>query len=76
MKLALAGLPGSGKSTLFAALSGQAPAPPGQAPSGKRIPAAVKVPDARLEHLKGMFNPKKYTPADLEFSDLDRKSVV
>ena len=69
MKLAIAGLPGSGKSTLFAALSGLAPAPPGQPPSAKRVPAAVKVPDPRLETLRGMFKPQKYTPADLEFSD-------
>ncbi len=69
MKLAIAGLPGSGKSTLFAALSGLAPAPPGQPPSAKRVPAAVKVPDARLEQLRDIFKPEKYTPADLEFSD-------
>ena len=70
MKLALAGLPGSGKSTLFSALSGLPSAPPGQAPSAKRVPAAVKVPDPRLEHLRDVFKPRKYTPADLEFSDL------
>lgn len=69
MKLAIAGLPGSGKSTLFSALSGL-PAPhPGQPPSAKRVPAAVKVPDPRLERLRDVFKPRKYTPADLEFGD-------
>lgn len=69
MKLAIAGLPGAGKSTLFSALSGLPAGAPGQAPSAKRVPAAVKVPDPRLEHLREVFKPRKYTPADLEFSD-------
>ena len=69
MRISIAGLPGSGKSTLFSALSGLQPPPPGQPPSGKHAVAAVKVPDGRLEHLRGIFHPKKYTPADLEFRD-------
>jgi len=32
--------------------------------------AVVKVPDERLDFLAAMYNPKKYTPAEIEFVDL------
>lgn len=70
MRIALAGRPGSGKSTLFDLFEGR---PPGPVPHGLRI-AHVDVPDARLWKLSGAFRPKKTTPARLEFQELEQKS--
>ncbi|MDP3936755.1 MAG: DUF933 domain-containing protein [Deltaproteobacteria bacterium] len=64
MKVGLIGLPFSGKTTLFRALTG----------FGADAPAAdvgvVKVPDARVAHLTEIFKPKKTTFAEITFSDL------
>lgn len=67
MKFALIGPPQSGKSRLFTAITGQ-PADPAQMGVERR--AAVKVPDARLDFLAGIYKPKKYTEATLEFIDV------
>ena len=68
MHVALVGLPGSGKTTVFSALTGS------QAPAGGRPGAAnvgvVKVPDGRLETLSRMFDPRKTTPADVTYVDV------
>ena len=70
MRLAIVGVHGSGKSTLFRAFTGaRAPAAPG----GKEQPpplAIVKVRDPRLERLRDMHRPEKYTPAAVEVLDL------
>ncbi len=68
MRIALAGRPGSGKSTLFDLMEGGA----GDKASGLRI-AHIEVPDARLRKLSEAFNPKKTTPARIEFQDLEQK---
>jgi len=69
MKLALVGLPGSGKTTLFNALSDKPvdllPGVPGAAPHV----SVVKVRDTRLEWLRDLYQPKKYTPATLTVED-------
>lgn len=67
MKFALVGPPQSGKSTLFCAITGQAPDP---AYGGVERRAVVKVPDARLDFLAGIYKPRKYTEATLEFLDI------
>ncbi len=68
MHVALVGLPGSGKTTVFRALTG------GQVQSGGRHGAAnvgvVKVPDARLDTLSRIFRPRKTTPADVTYVDV------
>ena len=68
MHVALVGLPGSGKTTVFNALTG------GQAQAGGRHGSAnvgvVKVPDARLDRLSEMFQPRKTTPADVTYVDV------
>lgn len=69
MKLALVGLPGGGKTTLFGALAGHPvdllPGVPGAAPHV----AVVPVRDARLEWLRDLYAPQKYTPATLVVED-------
>lgn len=68
MKVGIVGLPLVGKSTLFSLLTQAPPAPPGGKPE-PRIGIA-KVPDARLDRLAAMFNPKKKTAATVEYVDM------
>ena len=56
MKVALVGLPGSGKSSVFAAVAGVAVDP--YAPPEPRQ-AVVHVPDPRLTYLAKLFQSKK-----------------
>lgn len=67
MKTAILGLPASGKSTVFAAATGQAVDP--AAPREPR-PAVVRVPDPRLQYLVELYHPRKVTEAALEFLDI------
>jgi ribosome-binding ATPase YchF (GTP1/OBG family) len=70
MKIGLVGLPGSGKSTVFGALTGQQ-VETGYG-SGKANLGAVKVPDHRVDALAKLYSPKKVTYAEVTFSDLGR----
>nr|WP_321514066.1 DUF933 domain-containing protein [uncultured Pseudodesulfovibrio sp.] len=63
MKTAIFGFSGSGKTNLFAALAG-----PDAAAAGNR--AMIKVPDARLDPLIELFNPKKITYSEIEYLDI------
>ena len=68
MKIGLFGFPMTGKSTLFQILTGMEPsahAAPGEAQLGM-----TRVPDARLDKLSSMYNPKKTTRATIEYLDL------
>lgn len=69
MQVALAGLGQSGRSSLFAALGG-AGAAAGAARPGRAPIVSVKVPDHRLDWLRDQYQPKKFTPASIEFLDL------
>jgi hypothetical protein len=84
VKIGLVGLPGSGKSTVFGALTGLAvetghPGRPDRANLG-----TVKVPDPRVDALTRLFRPKKATYAEITFRDvaaghesgLDRKVLL
>jgi GTP-binding protein YchF len=68
MKICLVGLPLSGKSALFSALTGLAAAP--ASTKGPEQIAVVKVPDGRIELLTEIFKPKKKTPATIEFTEI------
>lgn len=71
MKLGMVGLPNVGKSTLFNALT-NAGAESANYPFCTIEPnvGVVSVPDERLEYLAKLYNPKKFTPAVLEFVDI------
>ncbi|MDH3944656.1 MAG: 50S ribosome-binding GTPase, partial [Anaerolineae bacterium] len=70
MKLGIIGMPQSGKTTIFNALTrGDTPT----TMSGGRVEvhtAMVDVPDARLERLSVIFQPKKTTFARVEYADI------
>ena len=71
MKIAIIGLPNSGKTTVFNALTCGTAETTAYA-SGQLEPnlAMVKVPDGRLEVLAQMFKPKKTTYADVQYVDV------
>jgi len=71
MKLGIVGLPNVGKSTLFNAIT-NAGAESANYPFCTIEPnvGVVAVPDARLDKLTEMYNPKKTTPAIIEFVDI------
>ena len=70
MKLGIIGLPQSGKTTMFNALTrGDTPT----TASAGRIEvhtAVVDVPDPRVDKLSGMFNPKKTIYAKVTYADI------
>jgi ribosome-binding ATPase YchF (GTP1/OBG family) len=66
MKVGIVGYSGSGKSTTFQWLTGARP-DPGKAQHGQV--GMARIPDPRLDLLSAKFNPKKTTPATLEFLD-------
>ena len=71
MKLGIVGLPNVGKSTLFNAIT-RAGAEAANYPFCTIEPnvGMVTVPDKRLEWLRDQHNPKKFTPAVIEFVDI------
>jgi ribosome-binding ATPase len=69
MQIGIAGLPGSGKTTLFNALAHQH-AHVGYNAGAEPNLAAVKVPDERLDKLSALFQPVKHTPAEVRFVDV------
>jgi ribosome-binding ATPase len=64
---ALIGLSASGKTTLFQLMTSARDAPRGK---GDVTIGISKVPDARLDVLTAMYNPKKRVPATIEFTDI------
>jgi ribosome-binding ATPase len=71
MQVTIVGLPGSGKTTVFNALTG-GHAETGGYSGGRAAPniGVVKVPDERLERLAELFRPRKVTPADVTYVDV------
>ena len=71
MKLGIIGLPSSGKTTIFNALT-RGDAPTGQSMGGRFdvLTAIVDVRDERIDKLTAMFNPKKTTYARITYTDV------
>ncbi len=69
MKLGIIGLPGSGKTTVFRALTGGEEAPERKGHQEPGI-GVVKVDDERLDFLSAYHKPKKVTPVHVEFLDI------
>ena len=69
MKIGLVGYPGSGKSSVFSALTGQS-VETGYGSQNKTNLGVVKVPDTRVDALSKLFSPKKTTYAEITFSDV------
>lgn len=71
LRLVIVGLPQSGKTTVFNALT-RSEAVTGAFSSGEAEPnlATVKVPDPRLDALTPLFNPKRVVPADVQYLDV------
>lgn len=71
MQVTIVGVPGSGKTTVFNALTGGT-AETGGFSGGRAAPnvAVVKVPDERLDALSALFAPRKTTPADVTYVDV------
>lgn len=71
MQVTIVGLPGSGKTTVFNALTG-GHAETGTYSGGRAAPnlSVVRVPDERLERLAGLFSPRKTTHADVTYVDV------
>ena len=67
MKVGLIGLPQSGKTTLFYALTRGEGSPAGG--GSNALVAVVPVPDVRYDFAIELFHPKKRTPATIEFTD-------
>ena len=70
LRAALIGIGSSGKTTLFQLMTSAAGTARGAHGRGETQVGISKVPDARLDRLTAMFNPKKRVPATIEFTDL------
>src|SRR5262245_53756988 len=70
LRAALIGFGSTGKTTLFHLMtSGREPARGGHG-KGETSVGISTVPDARLDRLTAMYNPRKRVPATVEFTDL------
>ncbi|MGB9913878.1 MAG: redox-regulated ATPase YchF, partial [Candidatus Kapaibacteriota bacterium] len=68
MKIGIVGLPYSGKTTFFESLS-TAEHDEKDSAKGKSNTSIIKVPDARLDFLTEIFNPKRKVNATIEVDD-------
>ena len=67
LRAALIGFSSSGKTTLFQLMTSARESPRGRSDVNIGI---SKVPDARLDALTAMYNPRKRVPATVEFTDM------
>jgi len=70
MKVAIIGLPKSGKTTIFNALTGGKAATASYSPSLTPNIGVAKIPDSRLPMLEGVFHPQKTVLAEVSYVDI------
>jgi len=70
LRVALIGFGSSGKTTLFQLMTGARETARAGHAKGDTSVGVSKVPDARLDRLTAMYNPRKRVPATIEFFDL------
>lgn len=70
LRAALIGFGQTGKTTLFQLMTSAREAARAAHGKGEATIGISKVPDARLDRLTAMYNPRKRVPATIEFSDL------
>src|SRR3989304_1386388 len=70
MKIAIIGLPESGKTTIFNALTRGKAEVAAYSPTLAPNIGVAKVPDSRLSVLAGIFQPKKTVPAEVSYIDI------
>jgi GTP-binding protein YchF len=70
LRAALIGFGSTGKTTLFQLMTSAHSTGRAAHGKGETIVGISKVPDARLDTLTAMYNPKKRVPATVEFTDL------
>jgi len=71
MRLGIIGLPNSGKTTLFNALTGSRyPTEPFSSGQLEVHTAVVGVPDARIDFVSGLYHPRKTTYATVTYTDI------
>jgi len=70
MKVAIVGLPQSGKTTIFNALTGGEAEVAAYSPTLAPNIGVAKVSDPRLSVLEGIFQPKKTVPAEVSYTDI------
>ena len=71
MDIVIIGLPQSGKTTLFNALTlGKSDASGASGSTTEMHMGVVKVPDPRLDSLAAVYRPRKVVPAEIRYTDL------
>ena len=70
MKVGLVGFAGSGKTTIFNTLTGLTAEVGGFGAREKANVGVIKVPDARVDKLAELYNPKKQTYVEMSFVDV------
>ena len=70
MKVAIIGIPESGKTTIFNALTRGKAEVAAYSPTLAPNTGVAKVPDSRLSVLEGIFQPKKTVPAEVSYIDI------
>ena len=71
MQISIIGLPRSGKTTIFNAVTrGKAEVAAYQDPEGKPNVGVAKVPDQRLHRLGVVYRPKRVVPAEVTYVDI------
>ena len=70
MKVAIIGMPKSGKTTIFNVLTRGKAEVADYSPTLVPNTGVAKVPDSRLAELEGIFQPKKTVPAEVNYIDI------